>query len=104
MSDKIKEAIDVLKKATANCVEGTDAIVVLDRGWIFHGSLSYDPDTDVYTLVDCVNVRKWSSGGFGALSKGAKNAGATLDCCDDIKFKSSALIFSVPTNGGWRNG
>lgn len=101
MSNKIEEAISVLKKATASCAEGTEAIVVLDRGWIFAGSLSYCPDTDVYTLIDCVNVRKWSQGGFGLLSKSAKDAGATLDKCEPIKFKSSALIFSTPIESGW---
>ena len=103
MSDEIKKALDVLKSATENCVTGTDAIVVLDRGWIFQGSLSYEPETDVYTLVDCVNIRKWESGGFGMLTKSPKKASAVLDNSEPIKFKSNALIMSVPVKEGWKN-
>jgi len=97
----VKQAIKTLEQATANCAKGDRHLVVLDRGWIFAGDMSYDEDTRVYTLSNCKNVRKWSKGGFGALSQGAKKAGATLDDSEPIKFKSSAMIFAVPIRGGW---
>jgi hypothetical protein len=96
----VKEAIETLTRATADCSKGDKHIVVLDRGWIFAGDLSQD-DAGIYTLTNAVNIRKWSQGGFGALSKSAKEAGATLDGCAPIRFHRSALIFAVPISGGW---
>ena len=99
MKDEVRNAIKVIEQATANCAEGDRHLVVLDRGWIFAGDMSLKDN--VYTVVNCKNVRKWGKGGFGALTKSASLAGATLDECEPIRFKSSALIFAVPIAEDW---
>jgi hypothetical protein len=98
----VKKAIETITKANASCATGDRYIVVIDRGWIFAGELSC-PENDIYTLTNCVNVRKWEKGGFGALSRGAKTAGATLDETAPLKFHRSAMIFCVPIVEGWEN-
>jgi hypothetical protein len=100
MKEEVKQAIKVLEQATANCATGDRHIVVLDRGWIFAGNLSKD-EHHVYTLTDAVNVRKWDSGGFGALSKSATAAGATLDKCATLRFHETAMMFAVPISSDW---
>lgn len=99
----VKKAIETLQAATANCAVGDRHIAVLDRGWIFVGNMSLNKETNVYTLTDCQNVRKWERAGFGGLSKGAKSAGATMDPSSPMKFHASALIFCVPITGEWEN-
>lgn len=101
MNDEIKKALKVLQSATANCAQGDRHIAVLDRGWIFAGNMSLDPETNVYTMTDCVNIRKWTSGGFGAVSQSVGAAGATLDECAPIKFHARAMIFCVPIGSDW---
>lgn len=100
-----KEALEVLKKSIEECemkCEGPH-LVVLDRGWIFQGNLIPPEKEDgLYTLTNCVNVRKWNQGGFGGLSLGAQVAGATLDSCATITFKKTAMIFACPTGDDWR--
>ena len=100
MDHKIKEALKVLQKATANFADGDRHIVVLDRGWIFVGNILQD-ENGVYTVVNCKNIRKWSSGGFGGLSKSAKLSGAVLDDCDPIRFNARTMVFCVPIGDDW---
>ena len=101
MKKEVADAINVLKEATANCAAGDRHIVVLDRGWIFAGSMSFDKDTKVYTVTNCTNIRKWSKGGFGLLSKDAKESEAVLDDCATIRFGATAMIFCVPISDDW---
>ncbi len=100
-----REALKVLNDALEACEMkcGGAHLVVLDRGWIFHGNLvtPEEPNGD-YVLTNCVNVRKWSENGFGGLTKGAVFSGATLDDCNTIRFKERSLIFLSPTSEGWR--
>ena len=100
MKDEIKQAIDTLQRATANCTAGDRHIVVLDRGWIFVGDLSQD-EHDIFTITNCKNVRKWNKGGFGLLSQSATKAEAVLDDCVPIRFEKSARILVVPVAGDW---
>lgn len=99
-----KEALKIIEDTLNECEVKTDGphIVVLDRGWIFHGNLIPQDDGESYRLTSCVNIRRWSKNGFGGLSKGAEFAGATLDACDPISFKEKALIFAVRTSNDWR--
>ena len=81
-------------------VSGDRVVAVLDRGWIFVGSLTSLADGE-FVLSNAANVRCWKSGGFGALSLGAKKAGATLDDCADVRFRRDACVFMVPIPGDW---
>lgn len=100
MKNEIKEAIKVLQQATANCAQGDRHIIVLDRGWIFAGDMSQD-EKGVYTVLNCKNVRKWSKGGFGGLTKSAKKSEAVLDDCEPVRFYSKSMIFCVPIGDDW---
>lgn len=97
-----KEALKVIEKSLEECklVRGGRHIVVLDRGWIFVGDLILEKE-DVYILSNAKNVRKWETGGFGGLTKSAKNSGAVLDESEPLKFHKSAMIFCVPVKSGW---
>jgi hypothetical protein len=99
--NEIESAIETLKRATASCATGDRHIVVLPHGWIFAGRMSLDAETNTYTVADCVNVRSWTGGGFGGLTKSASNA--NLDACDPIRFHSRALVFAVPIGEEWGN-
>lgn len=74
-------------------------VVVLDRGFMFHGNLTID-DTGLHTLTDCVNIRKWKTGGTGGVIKSSRDSGATLDPCADIRFREPILI--APVDNDWR--
>ena len=97
---KADEALEVLRDELSQCVKGERWIVVLDRGWIFVGNLSEEDNGD-YVLTHCSNVRRWNKGGFGLLTKSAKEAEATLDKCNPIKFNVSRMIFRSPIKDGW---
>ncbi|MFQ5471269.1 MAG: hypothetical protein ACE5FA_00095 [Dehalococcoidia bacterium] len=80
---------------------GNRHIVVLDRGWIFVGDLVQSKEDGVYELNNAQNVRKWSDGGFGGLTKDPVGAGAVLDSSAAIRFSRSACIFMVPVPEEW---
>ena len=101
MKKEALDAINTLTSLMANCQEGDRHIVVLDRGWIFVGDLTIKDG--VGTLTNCHNVRKWTGGGFGGLTKGAKSSSAVLDSCAPIRFSEDAPIFVVPVGEGWDN-
>ena len=101
MSKEVKEALKVLEAATANCAQGDRHIAVLDRGWIFAGNMSLDKETGVYTMTNCANIRRWTKGGFGAVTQSVKESGATLDKCATIKFHARAMILCVPIGSDW---
>ena len=98
----INEAIKTIQAHTANCAQSaTRCIVVLDKGFIFVGDLSHDTESGMYTLTSVKNVRKWAKGGFGGLTKSAKESGAVLDVCEPIKFHGKAMVFAAPVGGDW---
>ena len=97
-TDKIDNAISVLESLKADAAPtGNRHIIVLDRGWIFVGDVT-EKDGG-YLATNCVNVRKWSSGGFGGLSLSPSGSGAVLDKCAPIKFKD--CIFMIPVAEDW---
>lgn len=96
-----KEALKVLEENM--CPRGDDkgkCIVVLDRGWIFVGKLTR-VDDDGYLLTECSNIRKWSTGGFGGLTKSSATSGAVQDSCSPIKFRDKSMLFYVPVSEEW---
>lgn len=78
---------------------GPLTLVVLPRGFIYVGKL--DKSGDWWTLRNASNVRKWSSGGFGGLTLGAKSSGAALDKCSDLAFAEEAVVSIHPLAEGW---
>ena len=83
---------------------GNRHIVVLDRGWIFVGTLSEPApilNQHGYRLTNAQNVRSWGSGGFGGLTNDPKGSGVKVDDCADLRFDASAVIFTVPVPDSW---
>jgi hypothetical protein len=98
---EIRNALKTVEEALESAPEGDRHIVVLDRGWIFVGDLREEDGKII--LSNCVNVRKWTQGGFGGLTKDPRGSGAVLDQCEPISFHKSAVIFMVPVVEDWPN-
>ena len=96
---KIDQAIETIKEHLCTGEAKGRCIVTLDRGWIFVGDLMKTDDG--YILTNCANVRKWSSGGFGGLTKGKETSGAVVDPCESIRFPGRTLIFYAPVSRDW---
>jgi len=94
-----KEAIEKIRELVCEKNDGDMSILVLHRGWIFVGDIQQDGE--YYELKSAYNVRKWDSGGFGGLTKGAKSSHATLDKCQDVRCHRDAIIFQSPLPEGW---
>jgi len=95
----VDEAIRVIKENLCRGEANGRHIVVLHRGWIFVGDLTKLDNG--YMLTNCANIRKWSSGGFGGLTKSKVDSGAVVDPCCPIKFHDEAMIMCVPVSGDW---
>lgn len=94
----LEEALQVIQDTINERPQGDRYIVVLDRGWIFAGNV--EPcDDGTYLITNAYNVRKWETGGYGALSISASGANAKLDKCAPIKFKEA--IFMTPISEDW---
>lgn len=74
---------------------GELSLLVLHRGFIYVG------EWDGQRLGHAFNVRKWSEGGFGGLTQGAKSSGATLDKCSDLEPAEGAIISIHDLPEGW---
>ena len=98
-SEKLEKIASIVSDDVAI---GDLSIVVLPRGWIFVGALTHNDD-GTYELTRCENVRRWSSGGFGGLTRGASSSGATLDKCESLSFDEQALILRGRLPRGWHN-
>ena len=82
-------------KSQASAPNGPMSMLVLHRGFIFVGHW------DGETMAGASNVRKWSTGGMGGLSLGAKSSGAVLDKCRDLTPAPSAILFVSPLPKDW---
>ena len=78
------------------------SIVVLDRGWIFVGELSYD-DKGHGILRNAANIRRWgTTKGLPELQNGPTSE-TVLDACSmPIRFTSSILVLDA-SKEGWSN-
>jgi hypothetical protein len=95
----VNEAMQIIKENLCSGEAKGRHIVVLHRGWVFVGDLTKLDNG--YLLNNCGNIRKWTSGGFGGLTKSKADSGAVVDPCNAIKFKDDAMIFCVPVSGDW---
>ena len=76
--------------------EGTRAVVVVDRGWIFAGDLTRE-NGRIY-LSRALHVFKWESIGF---AKMVETANADLRPIADVDIPEGAEIFCVPVPSDW---
>jgi len=76
--------------------EGTRAVVVVDRGWIFAGDVTRE-NGRIY-LSRALHVFKWESIGF---AKMVETANADLRPIADVDIPEGAEIFCVPVPSDW---
>ena len=91
------DGVEYVRKGSVEAPAGDRVLLYLDNGFIFAGRF----DGDVFR--DAVNVRRWSNGGIGGLSRGAKTADATLDRHRDLVPRMDRVLFTVPIQEGWEN-
>jgi len=76
--------------------EGTRAVVVVDRGWIFAGDVTRENGR--IHLSRALWVFKWESIGF---AKMVETANADLRPIADVDIPEGAEIFCVPVPSDW---
>lgn len=79
---------------------GERAIVIVAHGFIHAGAIRQDDEGNI-EMRDAVNVRKWSNGGLGGLTQGAKSSDATLDPIADLTIRSSCVVQVIPIGEDW---
>lgn len=81
--------------------EGNRCVVVLDRGWVFAGTIINEGDGRVQ-MRDVVNVRRWSSIGFDGMVANPKSDKVVIDrMAGPLDYPVSAELFRVPVASGW---
>ena len=78
----------------------TRCIITLDRGWVFVGNVTRNED-GYSTATNCANVRKWSSGGWGGMTRDPKAAETVLDACEDMSWQTGSELFLTPVPEDW---
>jgi len=76
---------------------GNRAVIVVDRGWIFAGDVTYE-NGRIY-LSRAVWVFRWDSCGFAKVIEDPTQA--DIRPMADVDIPEGAEIFSVPVNDQW---
>lgn len=83
--------------ATAPCGSIGQNIAVLDRGFVYVGTVT--PEGDMYRITGCKNIRVWgTTKGLGELVNGPLT-GTKLDEVGTILCPAKALIHFIPCKG-----
>ena len=77
--------------------EGTRAIIVVDRGWIFAGDVTRENGR--IRLGRALHVFKWESVGFAGIIENTNKA--DLRKIADVDIPEGAEIFAVPVHDQW---
>ena len=96
-----KKAIDVVKNLLDKLDDEEErwSIVVLDRGWIFVGKLSYD-ERGHGVLKNAANIRRWgTTKGLPQLQSGPTDKTVIDPCSMTVRFASSILILDASEKG-----
>lgn len=79
---------------------GNRAVVVVDRGWIFAGDVTYE---ERYIRISrALHVFKWESVGFAGMIENTKKA--DLRPIRDVLVPHDAEIFCIPVDENWGLG
>lgn len=87
------------------CVPASEApdptaykIVVLQRGWVFVGRYSLDPETQIVTLTDAKNIRIWgTTKGLGQLAESGPTGSTKLNPAGVVTFHLLTQVFAIDT-------
>jgi hypothetical protein len=81
---------------------GSRTVVVIDRGWIFAGDVSYNEATQEYYLSNATWVFRWESVGFDGVIANPKQSKVTLKKMDKpVVVPKGSVIFKVPVDANW---
>ena len=73
-------------------------IVVLQRGWVFVGRYSLDPETQIVTLTDAKNIRLWgTTRGLGQLAESGPTSSTKLDPAGVVTFHLLTQVSAIDT-------
>lgn len=73
-------------------------IVVLQRGWVFVGRYSLDPETQIVTLTDAKNIRVWgTTKGLGQLAESGPTGSTKLDPAGVVTFHLLTQVLAIDT-------
>ena len=73
-------------------------IVVLQRGWVFVGRYTLDPDTQIVTLTDSRNIRVWgTTRGLGELAQSGPTESTKLDHTGLVTFHLLTQVLAIDT-------
>jgi hypothetical protein len=88
------------QNTTIKPVEGTRAVVVIDRGWIFAGDVTRENGR--IRLSRAVHVFRWEQIGFDGMLADPKSKNVTLKPMrHTVDLPEGAEIFSVPVQENW---
>ena len=100
----MNEAIELLQ-TQINLIKSQRAlwsIVVLDRGWVFVGKLTYDEDGNG-VLTHAANIRQWgTTQGLPEIQSGPTPKTVLDRCSLPIRFQSAILTLDAAEEG-WEN-
>ena len=81
---------------------GNRNVVVIDRGFIYAGDLSFDEATQDYTLANAVWVFGWESIGLDGVIREPKSNKVTLKKMDNLVIvPRGSVIFRIPVSANW---
>lgn len=93
---KIDEVTYVREDAVSKPVEGSRAVVVVDRGWIFAGDVTRENGR--IKIGRALHVFRWESIGF---AKMVETERADLRKIADVDMPEDAEIFCIPVHDQW---
>ena len=89
--------VDGVEYVPAAC-DGTRAIVVVDRGWVFAGDV--ETVDGRIRISRAIHVFNWQKG-FAKLVEDPKAASADLRKIADVDLPADAELFRVPVPSDW---
>jgi len=91
--------INGVEYTPVKAANGTRAVVVVDRGWIFAGDVTRENGR--IKLTKALHVFKWENVGFAGMIADTKKAKADLRPIADVDIPEGAEVFCVPVSDGW---
>jgi len=85
---------------------GTRAVVVIDRGWIFAGDVEVNHHSTSHSgsiiLTNVVHVQSWSSVGFDGMISNPVSKNVNIKRMEEpVEVPNHSIIFQVPVKQNW---
>ena len=94
--------LDKLRNVQANSAPtGPRAVVVVDRGWIFAGDVTVNPNGSL-RLVNAVHVNRWEGIGFARMLTEWKSEKVFISGINyPVEVPANSIVFNVPVEANW---